>query len=113
RRQGLTVPLARHPGEGPVALVVRTPPDGGGCGRGLDLARWDGSANGRPPLQRPPTHPSRPFRFDLNRHPCDAGRSREFAARARTGGPSGLPAADAVTAGLRCAVDRWGAEAGL
>ncbi|KJS60992.1 hypothetical protein [Streptomyces rubellomurinus] len=112
-RPGLTVPLARYPGERPVALVVRTPPAWADFGQRIGLALWDGSANGGPPLQHPHPHPSRRFRFDLHRHLWDAGRSGEFAARAGTGGPSGLPAADTVAAGLRCAVDRWGAEAGL
>ncbi|MFI6155016.1 hypothetical protein ACIBCA_20245 [Kitasatospora sp. NPDC051170] len=106
-RAGLTVPLARYPGERPLTLVVRTPPAWAEFGQRISLALWDGSPSGAPPHPHP--HPSRRFRLDLHRHLWDAGRSGELALRAGRG----EPAADSDPVNLRPAVDRWAAEASL
>ncbi|MFE7525688.1 hypothetical protein ACFU7Y_08185 [Kitasatospora sp. NPDC057542] len=112
-RPGLTVPLARYPGESPVVLVVRTPPAWAEYGQRVALALWDGSGgDGRSPHPRP--RPSRRFRYDLHRHLWDAGRSSELAVRAGTGDPpTGLLGTDIGDPTRRCAVDRWAAEAEL
>lgn len=112
-RPGLTVPLARYPGAPPVVLVVRTPPAWAEYGQRVGLALWDGSeGDGRSPHPHP--RPSRRFRFDLHRHLWDAGRSTELAVRAGAGAPpTGLPGAVLGDPTLRCAVDRWAAEAEL
>ncbi|MFF2149405.1 hypothetical protein [Kitasatospora sp. NPDC058190] len=107
-RPGLTMALARYPGERPVSLVVRTPPAWAAYGQHVSLALWDGYDDGGPPHPHP--HPSRRFRYDLHRHLWDADRSGELASRAGSGPPCspefGAPEP-------RCAVDRWAAEAEL
>ncbi|MEV7602318.1 hypothetical protein AB0O91_33600 [Kitasatospora sp. NPDC089797] len=123
-RAGLTVPLARYPGERPVHLVVRTPPAWAEFGQRIALSLRDGSDTG--PDRHPCSHPSRRFRLDLHRHLWDAERSGELALRAGAGvevgaadrtGPPGIPTT--LQPGLpddsrqRCAVDRWAAEAEL
>ncbi|MGW1179256.1 hypothetical protein ACWD4P_36695 [Kitasatospora sp. NPDC002543] len=112
-RPGLTVPLARYPGEPTIVLVVRTPPTWAEYGQRVSLALWDGSAgDGRSPHPHP--HPSRRFRHDLHRHLWDAGRSAELAVRAGSTCPPPGPLPDgAGDPPLRCAVDRWAAEAEL
>ncbi|MGA5823171.1 hypothetical protein ACPC54_35575 [Kitasatospora sp. NPDC094028] len=110
-RPGLTVPLARYPGERPVVLVARTPPAWADFGQRIGLALWDRSVDGGSPHPHP--HPSRRFRFDLHRHLWDAGRSGEFAVRAGAGGPTGLSAAEVEPTARPFAVDRWAAEAEL
>ncbi|MFD8752393.1 hypothetical protein ACFV0O_15625 [Kitasatospora sp. NPDC059577] len=115
-RPGLTMPLARYPGERPVSLVVRTPPAWAEYGQRIALALWDGSGgDGRSPHPHP--HPSRRFRYDLHRHLWDAGRSGELAERAgpgtSTGTSTGLVDNGVGGPTLRRAVDRWAAEAAL
>ncbi|MCF3120701.1 hypothetical protein IPZ68_13455, partial [Streptomyces arenae] len=114
-RPGLTIPLARYDTAGPggtrpVHLVVRTPPAWADAGQRISLALWDG---GRPDLgarRHPHPHPSRRFRLDLHRHLWDARRTDELRTRAGADRPPG----DAPAHGpLRCAVDRWAAEADL
>ncbi|MBD0672768.1 hypothetical protein [Streptomyces sp. CBMA156] len=114
-RPGLTVPLARYPGEPQVVLVVRTPPAWAEYGQRIALALWDGSEDdGRSPHPHP--HPSRRFRHDLHRHLWDAGRSTELAVRAGSGGPptgapgNGLGDPPPHCAVDRCAVDRWAVD---
>ncbi|MFE6054864.1 hypothetical protein ACFQ6N_29270 [Kitasatospora sp. NPDC056446] len=111
-RPGLTMALARYPGERPVSLVVRTPPAWAEYGQRIALALWDGSGgDGGPPHPHP--HPSRRFRYDLHRHLWDAGRSRELAVRAGSGSPIPLSGTDPGGPDGHCAVDRWAAEAAL
>ncbi|MFF2745945.1 hypothetical protein ACFVVA_10405 [Kitasatospora sp. NPDC058048] len=112
-RPGLTVPLARYPGEPPVFLVVRTPPGWAEYGQRVGLELWDGSGHdARSPHPRP--RPGRRFRYDLHRHLWDAGRSAELAVRSGAADPpTGLPGRDIGDPTLRCAVDRWAAEAEL
>lgn len=112
-RPGLTVPLARYPGERPVFLVVRTPPGWAEYGQRVGLDLWDGSRNdGRSPHPHP--RPGRRFRYDLHRHLWDAGRSAELAVRSGSGNPpTNLSGKDLGDPSLRCAVDRWAAEAEL
>ncbi|MER7578372.1 hypothetical protein [Kitasatospora sp. NPDC097691] len=131
-RPGLTMALARYPGERLVHLVVRTPPGWAEYGQRIALALWDGSGgDGRSLHPRP--RPSRRFRYDLHRHLWDAGRSGELAERAGSGAPTSRPdtgVGDPVHAavgdlvsdlfrapvgdpGERHAVDRWAAEADL
>lgn len=106
-RSGLTVPLARYPGERPLTLVARTPPAWAEFGQRISLALWDGSPSRRPPHPHP--RPSRRFRLDLHRHLWDAGRSGELAQRAGRGAPE----SDDEPLNPRPAVDRWAAEAAL
>ncbi|MFI9363751.1 hypothetical protein ACIG5E_22255 [Kitasatospora sp. NPDC053057] len=108
-RAGLTVPLARYPGERPVHLVVRTPPAWAEFGQRISLALWDGSGAGPAPHPRP--RPSRRFRLDLHRHLWDTGRSGELALRAGVGPPTDEPEDGPGRYGLHHAVDRWAAEA--
>ncbi|MFE4517422.1 hypothetical protein ACFRMQ_24870 [Kitasatospora sp. NPDC056783] len=111
-RPGITVPLARYPGERPAVLVVRTPPAWAEYGQRISLALRDGSAgDGRSPHPHP--HPSRRFRLDLHRHLWDAGRSAELAARSGAAPPTGGPGQGPGLAEPSWAVDRWAAEAGL
>ncbi|MFJ7910538.1 hypothetical protein [Kitasatospora sp. NPDC096204] len=112
-RPGLTVPLARYPGEPPVFLVVRTPPGWAEYGQRVSLALWGGpGGDGRSPHPHP--RPSRRFRYDLHRHLWDAGRSTELAVRAGPWNPStGLSTTELGDPSRRCAVDRWAAEAEL
>ncbi|MEU4114242.1 hypothetical protein AB0F71_07095 [Kitasatospora sp. NPDC028055] len=110
-RAGLTVPLARYPGERPVHLVVRTPPAWAEYGQRIGLALWDGSDPG--PAPHPHPRPSRRYRLDLHRHLWDAGRSGELAARSGSLPPTGAPYNGVGPHGLRRAVDRWPAEAQL
>ncbi|MGW2371633.1 hypothetical protein [Kitasatospora sp. NPDC001683] len=110
-RAGLTVPLVRYPGERRVHLVVRTPPAWAEFGQRVSLALWDGSDAGPAPHPRP--RPSRRFRLDLHRHLWDASRSGELALRAGLGAPSDLHQEGLGVSDLRCAVDRWAAEAEL
>ncbi|MFH8381361.1 hypothetical protein ACH4E7_10505 [Kitasatospora sp. NPDC018058] len=110
-RPGLTMALARYPGERPVSLVVRTPPAWAAYGQHISLALWDGYDDGGP--RHPHPHPSRRFRYDLHRHLWDADRSGELALRAGAGPPSSQEAEGLGTPALRCAVDRWAAEAEL
>ncbi|MFB7910790.1 hypothetical protein ACFC1T_30580 [Kitasatospora sp. NPDC056076] len=110
-RAGLTVPLARYPGERPVHLVVRTPPAWAEYGQRISLALWDGSDPG--PAPHPHPRPSRRYRLDLHRHLWDAGRSGELATRAGSCPPTGPPGTGIGSHGLRRAVDRWAAEAEL
>ncbi|SED87327.1 hypothetical protein [Streptomyces sp. Ag109_O5-10] len=116
-RPGLTMPLARYDtGEGPLCLVVRTPPAWADAGQRIGLALWDGTPGGPAARGHPHPHPSRRFRFDLHRHLWDAGAAGEL--RTRSG-------ADLAAGGERCtfssrlpllerslcAVDRWADEA--
>ncbi|MFG2909017.1 hypothetical protein ACGF13_28600 [Kitasatospora sp. NPDC048286] len=112
-RPGLTVPLARYPGEPPVFLVVRTPPAWAEYGQRVSLALWDGLGDdGRSPHPRP--RPGRRFRYDLHRHLWDAGRSTELAVRSGTGDPpTNGPATELADPSRRWAADRWAAEAEL
>lgn len=132
-RPGLTVSLARyaagggdgHGGDGghPVHLVARTPPAWADAGQRISLTLWDGPRPGSGTGAHPHPHPrpDRRFRLDLHRHLWDAHRSGEL--RTRSGAdrdrdrdrdldpdrdPLGL-----VPPGRGCAVDRWGAEAGI
>ncbi|MFJ8625146.1 hypothetical protein ACIRD3_20195 [Kitasatospora sp. NPDC093550] len=130
-RPGLTMPLARYPGERPVSLVVRTPPAWAEYGQRIALALWAGNrpgdgprithrygnrygderGDGRSPHPHP--HPSRRFRYDLHRHLWDAGRSGELADRAGGHAPNGVSDGDFGDALRLRAVDRWAAEAAL
>ncbi|MGW1717811.1 hypothetical protein [Streptomyces sp. NPDC002156] len=142
-RPGLTISLARYdapgqPGAHPAHLVARTPPAWADAGQRISLTLWDGSlgslgahsssgshgslasyadAGAR---RHPHPHPSRRFRLDLHRHLWDARRTDEL--RTRSGadrppggdGPATAPdPLDRAPQGLRCAVDRWAAEAEL
>lgn len=135
-RPGLTVALARYgqtgrpapdgvgpDGVGPVPhLVARTPPAWADAGQRISLAWWDGHRTGPgagAAARHPHPRPSRLFRFDLHRHLWDARRAEELRARSGDGrapasspGPLETPP-EAVPAGLRCALDRWAAEAEL
>ncbi len=124
-RPGLTIALARYDadgpdGTGPVQLVARTPPAWADGGQRISLALWDGSRPATGDVRHPRSRPSRRFRLDLHRHLWDADRSHEL--RIRSGAGQLPTAAGAVTGpdplgtasqGLRCAVDRWAAEAGI
>ncbi|MBO1416019.1 hypothetical protein J0670_15595 [Streptomyces sp. FH025] len=92
--------------------MVRRPPAWAEYGQRVALTLWDGSDDGRrSPHPRP--RPSRRFRFDLHRHLWDADRSGELALRAGSGPPSDGHETGIGPYGLRCAVDRWAAEAEL
>ncbi|MEU2746817.1 hypothetical protein ABZ613_11055 [Streptomyces collinus] len=111
-RPGLTITLARYGTTGPGALhlVVRTPPAWADAGQRISLALWDASRAREAHRHHPHPRPSRRFRLDLHRHLWDARRAGELRARSGEGGaypdPAGPP-----QPGLRCAVDRWEAEA--
>ncbi|MBT2450749.1 hypothetical protein J7F03_27495 [Streptomyces sp. ISL-43] len=128
-RPGLTITLARYDGAGadgghPVHLVARTPPAWADAGQRISLALWDGSrpraGTGLHPHPHP--RPDRRFRLDLHRHLWDARGSDELRIRS---GADRLPADGRAAAspdpdprgmvplGRGCAVDRWGAEAGI
>ncbi|MFJ3789538.1 hypothetical protein [Kitasatospora sp. NPDC090091] len=125
-------------GPGPLHLVVRTPPAWADGGQRISLGLWDGSrtgagSRGADAAHHPHLRPDRRFRLDLHRHLWDARRADEL--RVRSG--ADRPWADAATADagrtgppvpagplpptplppglvppeLRCAVDRWAAEA--
>ncbi|MGE7438598.1 hypothetical protein [Kitasatospora sp. NPDC001175] len=122
-RPSLTIALVRYDaagrdGAGPVHLVVRTPPAWADAGQRISLALWDGLRSESGARLHP--HPNPRFRLDLHRHLWDAHRSDQL--RSRSG--ADLPPADrhpgidpdrlgAPPQGYRCAVDRWGAEAGI
>ncbi|MER7696016.1 hypothetical protein [Streptomyces sp. NPDC096095] len=125
-RPGLTIALARYDtaeraGPGPLRLVVRTPPARADAGQRISLALWDGPHTGPGALRHPHPHPSRRFRLDLHRHLWDADRAHELPARTRLDDTSATPGTQpggpglwaAVPADLRCAVDRWAAEAAI
>lgn len=115
-RPGLTVTLARY-GATPVHLVARTAPAWADAGQRISLALWDGSrgqgGGHRQPRLHPHLRPNRRFRLDLHRHLWDADSSGELRARSGADRPPGAdaPVPEAVPYGLRCAVDRWAAEA--
>ncbi|MHA6760016.1 hypothetical protein [Streptacidiphilus sp. PAMC 29251] len=131
---------AGHDGTGPVHLVVRTPPAWADAGQRISLALWDGSLGAPDARRHPHPHPHPRFRLDLHRHLWDARRADEL--RIRSGADrlpaDGRPAHDPDPLGpdplgmvplgpvplgmvplgmvpqqLRCAVDRWAAEAGI
>lgn len=131
-RPGLTITLARYEGarregERPVHLVARTPPAWADAGQRISLALWDGSRSlqGTGASHHPHARPDRRFRLDLHRHLWDARRTDEL--RIRSGadrpadpgrGPHPGPHPDPdpeglVPPGLRRAVGRWAAEAGI
>lgn len=124
-RPGLTLALAKYGGggrgcNGPLHLVVRTPPAWADAGQRISLGLWEGASN---PHTRTRTHPhprpSRRFRFDLHRHLWDARRAGELRIRAGGGLPDGdLPGLGpdllgTLPYGRGCAVDRWAHEARL
>ncbi|MEV6997406.1 hypothetical protein AB0N62_06855 [Streptomyces sp. NPDC093982] len=124
-RPGLTLALAKYGGggrgcNGPLHLVVRTPPAWADAGQRISLGLWEGASN---PHTRTHTHPhprpSRRFRFDLHRHLWDARRAGELRIRAGGGLPDGdLPGLGTdllgtLPYGRGCAVDRWAHEARL
>lgn len=123
-RPGLTIELARYDpperdGPGPLHLVVRTPPAWADAGQRISLALWDGSHSEPTARRHPHPHPNRRFRLDLHRHLWDARRVDELRHRSgaddRSTGHADK-AVDpelwsAVPPDLRCAVDRWTAEA--
>ncbi|MFE4634378.1 hypothetical protein ACFRJ1_13530 [Streptomyces sp. NPDC056773] len=128
-RPGLTIALARYGGAGgarPVHLVARTPPAWAEYGQRISLALWDGARSEDVGRRRrvagphPHPHPHPRFRLDLHRHLWDARRSDELRVRSgadRQPGGAGSVADPALPAilppSLRCAVDRWAAEAGI
>ena len=93
-RPGLTVSLARYRtsgANGPLQLVVRTPPAWADARQRISLALWAGPGSGAAE-HHPHPHPDRRFRLDLHRHLWDAGRSGELARRCgadRTDPPTG------------------------
>ncbi|MFE2283973.1 hypothetical protein ACFXDJ_07365 [Streptomyces sp. NPDC059443] len=131
-RPGLTITLARYEaarreGERPVHLVARTPPAWADAGQRISLALWDGSRalHETGAGHHPHARPDRRFRLDLHRHLWDARRADELRIRSGAGpltdpgpGPHRAPHRDPdpeglVPPGLRCAVGRWAAEAGI
>ncbi|WP_314171395.1 hypothetical protein [Streptomyces winkii] len=124
-RPGLTLTLARYgtagrDGEGPVHLVVRTPPAWADGGQRMSLALWNGSRDEDGTRGHPHPRPNRRFRLDLHRHLWDARRAEELAGRSGARRPpmDGGLATDpdlpvSVPPGHRCAVDRWAAEAAI
>ncbi|MBK6027127.1 hypothetical protein, partial [Streptomyces sp. MBT59] len=123
-RPGLTIELARYDpperdGPGPLHLVVRTPPAWADAGQRISLTLWDGSHSEPTARRHPHPHPNRRFRLDLHRHLWDARRVDELRHRSGADDRStgrAHPAVDpdlwsAVPPELRCAVDRWAAEA--
>ncbi|MGW5419133.1 hypothetical protein [Streptomyces sp. NPDC003943] len=118
-RPGLTVPLARY---GTLHLVVRTAPAWADGGQRISLALWDAASattlGAAATARHPHPRPSRRFRLDLHRHLWDARRSGEL--RGRSGADATPPdVTPALTTspqrsyGLRWAVERWAAEAGI
>ncbi|WP_030158905.1 hypothetical protein [Streptomyces sp. NRRL S-244] len=116
-RPGLTLTLARYGragGADPVHLVARTPPAWADAGQRISLALWDGSRAGPGARRHPHPHPDPRFRLDLHRHLWDARQADGLRIRSgadlpsRECDPPGL-----VPQGLRCAVDRWAAEAAI
>ncbi|WP_406491460.1 hypothetical protein OHB06_07980 [Streptomyces sp. NBC_01604] len=126
-RPGLTVSLARYEAagrDGPLHLVVRTPPAWADAGQRISLALWDGSPAQGGADRHPHPWPSRRFRLDLHRHLWDVRRTDELRTRSGADGPAdgGRPvavpdlprtAAQPLPHGRRWAVDRWAAEAGI
>ncbi|WP_433385436.1 hypothetical protein [Micromonospora sp. KLBMP9576] len=118
-RPGLTISLARYdPGrhpDGPVHLVVRTPPAWADGGQRFSLALWDGSRSGTATRRHPHPHPDRRFRLDLHRHLWDARRAAELRVRAGADRPTTDAPEPSEAAGRRrgWAVHRWAAEAAL
>ncbi|MFI8261217.1 MULTISPECIES: hypothetical protein [unclassified Streptomyces] len=124
-RPGLTLTLARYDradGAGPVHLVARTPPAWADAGQRIGLGLWAGSRDEPGARRHPHPHPDPRFRLDLHRHLWDARRTGELRTRSGTGlpprgtdpagvDPAGPEPARLVPPGLRCAVDRWAAEA--
>ncbi|MFD6203916.1 hypothetical protein ACWCQF_13210 [Streptomyces rubiginosohelvolus] len=123
-RPGLTIELARYDpperdGPGPLHLVVRTPPAWADAGQRISLTLWDGSHSEPTARRHPHPHPNRRFRLDLHRHLWDVRRVDELRHRSGADDRStgrAHPAVDpdlwsAVPPDLRCAVDRWAAEA--
>ncbi|MFI6932518.1 hypothetical protein [Streptomyces sp. NPDC050287] len=123
-RPGLTLALARYGAagrDGPVHLVVRTPPAWADAGQRFSLALWGGSRAEAGDRRHPHPRPSRRFRLDLHRHLWDARRTDEL--RTRSGAdrpPDASPLTDPDLLarvpqghGRRCAVGRWAAEAEL
>ncbi|MFG2958921.1 hypothetical protein ACGF5O_35045 [Streptomyces sp. NPDC048291] len=116
-RPGLTMPLARYDtGEGPLCLVVRTPPAWADAGQRISLALWDGTLSDPAARGHPHPHPSRRFRFDLHRHLWDATAAGELRTRSGADRPTGgerlsfgsrLP----LVEGELCATERWADEA--
>ncbi|MEU2404976.1 hypothetical protein ABZ609_11745 [Streptomyces rubiginosohelvolus] len=123
-RPGLTIELVRYDpperdGPGPLHLVVRTPPAWADAGQRISLALWDGSHSEPTARRHPHPHPNRRFRLDLHRHLWDARRAHELRLRSGSDDRSTEHADmavdpelwSAVPPDLRCAVDRWAAEA--
>ncbi|MFE2552120.1 hypothetical protein ACFXGI_26710 [Streptomyces sp. NPDC059355] len=119
-RPGLTLTLARYDradGAGPLHLVARTPPAWADAGQRIGLGLWAGSRDEPGARRHPHPHPDPRFRLDLHRHLWDARRAGELRTRSGAGlpprgdGPAGLDPAGLAPPGLRCAVDRWAAEA--
>jgi hypothetical protein len=122
-RPGVTVSLARYEaagrnGEGPMHLVVRTPPAWADAGQRISLALWDGSHSEAAARRHPHPHPNQRFRFDLHRHLWDVRRTEELRIRSGADRPpaGGIPVVApellrTVPHGHRCAVNRWAAEA--
>lgn len=83
-RPGLTVSLVRYEAagrDGPVHLVVRTPPAWADAGQRISLALWDGSPAQGGADRHPHPWPSRRFRLDLHRHLWDVRRTDELRTR--------------------------------
>ncbi|SDZ20015.1 hypothetical protein SAMN05444365_10726 [Micromonospora pattaloongensis] len=102
-RPGLTVSLARYDlagPNGPMHLVVRTPPAWADAGQRMSLALWTRSGQG--PSAHPHPHPDRRFRLDFHRHLWDARRAGELRVRA------GLSPHE-----RGWAIDRWADEAAI
>ncbi|MEU9177024.1 hypothetical protein AB0C90_09250 [Streptomyces sp. NPDC048550] len=124
-RPGLTISLARYDIPGPVGarpvhLVARTLPAWADAGQRISLALWAGSPDDAGARRHPHPHPNPRFRLDLHRHLWDARRTDELRIRSGAEPPpaDGAPATapevlGLVRQGLRCAVDRWAAEAGI
>ncbi|KOU61508.1 hypothetical protein ADK57_27520 [Streptomyces sp. MMG1533] len=125
-RPGLTLCLARYEAagrDGPVQLVVRTPPAWADAGQRISLALWDGCHSQGGAGRHPHPRPSRRFRLDLHRHLWDVRRTDEL--RIRSGADRApadgrpVPAPDVpdpdvpgtVAYERHCAVERWAAEA--
>lgn len=117
-RPGTTLTLARYGRDDkrPLHLVVRTPPAWADAGQRVSLALWDGSSRSEVGTDRHPhPPPNRRYRLDLHRHLWDARRSDELRVRSGADLPpeSDPEVLGLVPEGLRCAVDRWAAEAGI
>ncbi|MEU9404449.1 hypothetical protein AB0E08_01870 [Streptomyces sp. NPDC048281] len=116
-RPGLTMPLARYDtGDGPLCLVVRTPPAWADAGQRISLALWDGTLGEPAARGHPHPHPSRRFRYDLHRHLWDATAAGELRTRSGADRPTG---GERLTFGSQlpfgegevCATERWADEA--